>query len=125
MGNRRRSPRYKVRWPVRISLLHTKVQVNGAHRSLPSVEGYTRDVSASGLALIVTAIRINDRYLTGEGQRLEVVLEHPTGNITMQVAPVRYEQLDESETEKGYLIGVRIITMTDEERARYLRRDES
>ncbi len=38
----------------------------------------------------------------------------------MQVTPVRYESLDEHETETGYLIGAKITTMPDEDRAKFV-----
>jgi hypothetical protein len=37
----------------------------------------------------------------------------------MKVATVRYESLDESQEETGYLIGARIIEMSDADRARF------
>jgi hypothetical protein len=81
------------------------------------LEGYTRDVSATGLALILPAIRIGEHYLIGEGRNLHLMLEFPAGPIQMDVTPVRYERLDE-EMEKGYLVGVHIAEMSDDDRAR-------
>jgi hypothetical protein len=37
----------------------------------------------------------------------------------MKLSPVRYESLDESAEETGYLIGARIIEMADEDRAAF------
>jgi hypothetical protein len=37
----------------------------------------------------------------------------------MQVTPVRYERLDEHANETGYLIGVKVTTMQEEDRARF------
>jgi hypothetical protein len=83
------------------------------------LEGHTLDVSATGLALIVPAIRIGERYLTGEDRRLHVKLELPSGPVEMIMAPVRYEGLEEDQMESGYLIGARIIEMSDTDRAHY------
>ena len=101
-----------------LSLADVPPKANGARRRSPVLEGYTRDVSATGLALILPAIRLGEHYLTGEGRTLHVVLEFPSGTIEMNVIPVRYERLDESETEKGYLIGASITEMSDHDRAR-------
>jgi hypothetical protein len=37
----------------------------------------------------------------------------------MKLAPVRYESLDESPDETGYVIGARIIEMSDPDRAKF------
>jgi PilZ domain len=118
VGDRRRAPRYRLRLPFTISLPDVRSgSANGARRAA-SLEGFTRDVSATGLALILPAIRIGEHYLTNEVRPLRVMLELPTGTIQIEAVPVRYERLDESETEKGYLVGVKITEMSDDDRAR-------
>jgi hypothetical protein len=108
-----------MRLPLSLSLLDVRSSANGVGRSSPVLEGYTRDVSETGLALIVPAVRIGEHYLTGAGRTLRITLEFPTGPIQMDVVPVRYERLDESETEKGYLVGVSITEMSDHDRATF------
>lgn len=71
------------------------------------------------MALIVPAIRLGEHHLVGENRSFNVKLEMPVGPIEMQVAPVRYETLEEHESETGYLIGVKIIDMRKEDRARF------
>jgi hypothetical protein len=115
VANRRRAPRKSLRLPCSISIHDPKLK--DAARRLPSLEAYTRDLSATGVALVAPAIRIGERYLN-ESQ-LQLTLEHPSGAMTMTVAPVRYEQLPSETEEKGYLIGARIVEMTDEDRARF------
>ena len=118
IGNRRRAPRVRLRLPFSVSLPDVRSNAHGERRS-PSLEGFTRDVSATGLALILPAIRIGERYLTGEGSVLRITLEFPTGPLQIDAVPVRYERLDEDESEKGYLVGVRIMEMSDDDRARF------
>ena len=121
VGNRRRARRYQARLPFSISLLGVKpVAESAIPRNLPQLEGYTRDLSETGLALVVPTIRIGDHYLTGAGRRLLVTLRHPSGPLALHVVPVRYEQLDEDNTERGYLIGVRIEEINDADRARFI-----
>jgi hypothetical protein len=79
-----------------------------------SLKGYTRDVSAKGLGLIVPAIRIGERYLAGENCRLTITLELPSGPIEVRAIAMRYEPL-EDEIDQGYLIGARITEMSDED----------
>jgi hypothetical protein len=120
IGNRRRAPRYKLRLPLSISLLDVRSSANGARARSPALEGHTRDLSETGLAIILPAIRIGENYLMGEGRTLRVVLELPTAPVEMKVVPVRYERLDESEAEKGYLIGLSINEMSDQDRERFV-----
>lgn len=121
VGNRRRARRVRARLRFSVSLLDVKTVAESAiPRRLPQLEGYTRDLSETGLALVVPTIRIGDHYLTGADRRLLVTLHHPSGPMALQVVPVRYEQLDEDDTERGYLIGVRIEEFSDTDRARFI-----
>ncbi len=119
IGNRRRHKRVCTRLALRISLADPRVKPNGARR-LPTVDGHTLDISSTGLALVVPAIRIGEHYLAGADRKLFVKLELPTGPVEMKVATVRYESLEESRDESGYLIGARISEMSDQDRASYL-----
>jgi PilZ domain-containing protein len=83
---------------------------------LPSLDGYTLDVSISGLALIVPAIRIGEHYLAGADRKLHVKLELPGGPVEMKVVTVRYEDLEDG---SGYLIGARILEISDADRASF------
>ena len=81
------------------------------------VAGFTRDISETGLALIVPSLRTGDRYLVDEGCKLRVVLvDLPNGEVEIFATPVRYIELPEPDG--GYLIGVQITEMTDSDRAR-------
>ena len=117
-GNRRNARRYRRSVSFNVSLFDPKLSREQLEHA-PYLEGTTLDLSASGLGLIVPAIRINDRYLTAPDQILHLLLEFPSGQIEMRVAPVRYEQLDREGAADGYLIGVRIADMSDDARARF------
>jgi hypothetical protein len=122
VGNRRSAPRYlthlEAGLALSISLPHAKPGSEKAGQSL-KVAGYTRDVSATGMALIVPTIRIGGQYITGENRTLEIVLKLPTDQITVKATPVRYSPLEDDATDTGYLIGVQIIWMSNEDRARF------
>lgn len=117
IGNRRYARRVQVRFPLNVSL-DSYVNPNGSQR-VPSLNGHTLDISKTGLGLVVPAIRIGGHYLAGGTRKLRVKLELPDGAVEMQVASARYESLDEHETESGYLIGVRITEMSEEDRSKY------
>ncbi|MGB7922708.1 MAG: PilZ domain-containing protein [Pyrinomonadaceae bacterium] len=121
IGDRRRAPRVRARIPFKLSLPGVRKHANGERRP-PSLEGFTRDVSATGLALILPAIRIGEHYLTGDGRVLHIVLDFPNGPLQVDAVPVRYERLDEGDPEKGYIVGVRITEISDHDRARLIAR---
>ena len=118
IGNRRRHRRVRARLSFTLNLSDPRVTSNGGRR-LPTLNGHTLDISSTGLALIVPAIRIGEHYLAGSDRRLHLKLELPNGPVEMKLTTVRYESLDESQEETGYLIGARIIEMTDEDRASF------
>ena len=113
IGNRRACRRVHTRLSVTLSLSDPRVSSNGVRR-LPSLDGQTLDVSMTGLALIVPAIRIGEHYLAGTDRKLHIKLELPTGPVEMKVATARYESLED---DSGYLIGARILEMSDADRA--------
>ena len=115
IGNRRRSKRVRTRLTFTLSLSDPRVSRNGARR-LPSLDGYTLDISSTGLALVVPAIRIGEHYLAGADRKLHVKLELPSGLVEMKVATVRYESLED---DTGYLIGARIVEMSDTDRVSF------
>src|ERR1044072_1555442 len=115
VGNRRHSRRVRARLSFTLSLSDPRMSTNG-HRRLPSLDGHTHDVSATGLALVVPAIRIGEHYLAGDERKLHIKLDLPGGAVEMWVASVRYESLED---EGGYLIGARILEMNDADRASF------
>jgi PilZ domain-containing protein len=118
IGNRRRSRRVQTRLSFNLSLSDPRINSNGVRR-LRTLDGHTLDVSTTGLALIVPAIRIGEHYLAGADRKLHVKLELPSGPVEMKVATVRYESLEDSREETGYLIGARILEMSDSDRVSF------
>ena len=115
IGNRRHSKRVRTRLTFTLSLSDPRVSTNGSRR-LPALDGHTLDVSSTGLALIVPAIRIGEHYLAGDERRLHVKLELPSGPVEMKVVTVRYENLEDG---SGYLIGARILEISDADKASF------
>ena len=112
IGNRRRCKRVRARLTFTLNLSDPRVNSNGARR-LPSLDGHTLDISSTGVALIVPAIRVGEHYLAGADRKLHVKLELPSGPVEMKVATVRYESLED---DSGYLIGACILEMSDTDR---------
>jgi len=93
----------------------TEEQEERAAAFPPLLEGYTRSLSETGLALIVPSLYFGGHYLNVVGSTLHIMLELPTGTVPIRATPVRCEKLDDKEGETGYLIGVRITEMNDSE----------
>ena len=117
----RQAPRHDPRLPFSLTMLDQQPRSSKGTRPAISVSGYTRNISETGIALLVPAISKGDHHLAARNRRLLIVLELPTGTIRVQAAPVRYERLGKRAEQAGYLIGVRIISMSDDDRVRLLR----
>ena len=106
--------------PIKISF--EPQTVTGGLRLPPanlSTRGETRDLSASGIAFVISSIRIEQYYLVGEGRSLIAELTLPAGKITARLLGVRYEQIGEHVSTTQYLVGASITEMSDEDREAY------
>jgi hypothetical protein len=117
--DRRSSPRLRVRLLFSISV-GRKANGNSPSQHERLLRGHTRDISQNGLALNVSQVHLDGHHLATEGHDLQLKLELPGGPISMLVTPMHYERLDEVELGSGYLIGVRIVQISDEDRSLYL-----
>lgn len=113
----RQSPRYSPQLPFTLSMLDQ--EGTGGVRLALKLSGHTRNISETGMALVVPAIRKGDHHLAARNRRLLIVLELPNGTIRLQAAPIRYERLSQSDSR--YLIGVRIISISDDDKLRFLK----
>ena len=114
---RRRNARYAARIPFNVSIAQAKRA--GAATPAASLAGRTRDLGESDLNLVVPAIRIGSDYITLKDNKLSVTLELPGGAINLIATAARFEQLDAEGMGEGYLVGVRIEEMSDDDRQRY------
>src|SRR5260370_17472906 len=92
--DRRGEPRVSVRLPFSISIQGTNGNGNGERERL--LEGHTRDVSASGLGLIVQTVRIDSYYIFVAGRPRKLVLQLPIGPMHILVFPVPSKSLTAS-----------------------------
>lgn len=118
IGNRRRAKRAEARLTFTLSLEDPRVSRNGFRR-LPPLKGHTLDISTTGVALIVPAIRIGGHYLAGTERRLFLKMDLPDGTVDLTLVPVRYESLEEDAEETGYVIGTKIEDIAEGDRDRF------
>jgi hypothetical protein len=115
-GERRGAPRCAAYLESRLLFsLSLEDKEDGAEAAtLPAIlEGYTRNLSETGLALVVPSLNLGGRYLNLVGSPLHIMLELPAGRVRIRATPVRCERLDGKE--EGYLIGLCITEMNDSE----------
>ena len=118
--DRRQTPRLCVRLLFTVSI-HRAGNGNGSGRRVQGLMGHTRDISCSGLALLVPQVHVDGHHLAAEGRELELRLEMGNSEpISMLVMPRRYERLEDAELGCTYLIGARIVKMDEADRNRYL-----
>lgn len=84
-----------------------------------SISGETKDLSTTGIAFIVSSIRLKETYLVGEGRTLNAELDLPGGKIKMQVIGQRHEQVGEHISTARFLVGAKIIKMSEQDREIY------
>ena len=84
-----------------------------------SISGETKDLSKTGIAFVVSAIRLREYYLVGEGRTLNAELDLPDGKIKMQIVGQRYEQVGQHISTAKFLIGATITKITDGDRHAY------
>lgn len=82
---------------------------------IPALVGHTRDISETGLSLVVPGVNTGDAKFFGARSQLQIILSLPTAMIAIEVTPVRYQWLEEHEGKKSYLIGGRIARMSPED----------
>ena len=117
---RRLSPRFNVNVECNIALpgeeQSSRLLFPGA-----TLTGRTRDVSATGLGLVVSSIYIGYDCVVDKGRTLLISLALPAGIIEMKATAVHYIRQDADSGESIYLIGLHITEMADDDRARYNR----
>jgi len=115
--DRRQSPRLHARLVLSISVLR-KANSNGGPLVTRTMKGHTRDISTTGLAMLLPQVHLGGYHLAAEGRELHLALELPDGPISLVVLPRRYEMVEDAELGCNYLIGARIVDVSDADRAR-------
>lgn len=112
--------RFEARLPFLVTLLGTEKGSAKGRPDNPALVGFTRNLSETGMTLLLPSVRIGNAYLTDVESYLEVRLELPGGAVAIRTASVRFEQLPRREAGCGYLLAVRIVNMQNDDRDRYV-----
>jgi hypothetical protein len=109
------APRKKLCVPVTIALESDKE----TNAKTLYIKGETKDLSKSGVAVIIPSIRLREKYLVGENRTIYASLDLPNGRIQIELVGCRYEQLGIHDSVATYLIGARILNISEADRALY------
>lgn len=121
MANHLHVRRNGMNLPVTVSLLD--MGKNPVVRRCPPVmPGLLRDISKTGVSLVMPSVSFGDSFLTDGYCEMRVMIELPNGAVNIEAAPVRYDKFDEPQKEGAYLVGARILRMTDQERKSLVKR---
>jgi len=119
-AERSHAARIKCSVPIKITFEQAK---NTAKLTQPSsplfITGETCDLSGSGIAFIVSSIRVKENYLVGQDRVLIAELDLPDGKIQMKVVGKRYEQVGVHVSTEKYLIGAEIVDISEADREAY------
>lgn len=115
---RRRAQRHSAQREAHLLFIASLLAVESQHPRHTLI-GHTRDISETGLSLVVESTHVSDYDLYDVGRLLRVKLSLPSGIAEMDSEVVRSEWLDEDDPRKGYFIGVGITEISDEDRGRY------
>lgn len=107
--------RSEMSMPVTVSLLDLGKNPVVAHCP-PAMPGFLRDISKTGLSLVVPSVSFGDRFLTDGYCEMRIMVELPNGAVNIQAAPVRYDKLVEPQSEGAYLVGARILRIAGADR---------
>jgi hypothetical protein len=71
--------------------------------------GETADLSRTGIAFLVSSIRINENYLVGHDRKLILEIALPNGTVHVRVVGRRYEKVGEHLSTERFLVGAHIV----------------
>lgn len=84
-----------------------------------AMHGETVDLSRTGIAFLVSSIRINEKYLVGQDRKLNIEIDLPSGKVNMQLVGRRYEKVGVHLSMEKYLVGAHIVRIDSESNAVY------
>ncbi|MFL6227280.1 MAG: PilZ domain-containing protein [Pyrinomonadaceae bacterium] len=108
----------EVRLPLGVSLPNERIDPESDEYPQP-IMGHTRDLSLSGLSLVVPSTRLGAEDISRRGAPLRLVLCLPGGIIIVHAETVHCEPAATDGTQSEFLIGARIRRMFDADRRAY------
>ncbi len=107
---------------LRLKLAMVELNPHLSKSRTTTFDGYTLDISATGVAIMLPVNRFTDELLNQSQRKLRLVLELTTGAIEADADLVRYEpvHVNDGRMKAGCLIGARILRMRAGDRERFI-----
>ena len=120
LSDRMVSARRRHRAPVKV-WFDPEVNTERARESaqMSCLLGEAVDISRTGIGFLVSAIRVNEKYLVGQERTLNIEVDLPTGKVQMKVIGRRYEKVGMHLSTERFFVGAHIVKMTDVDREIY------
>jgi len=119
-GESRQAPRRLVRHDVclnvNLSLFDTQAPTADTLKQQFILYGTTHDLSDSGVAVIITNVKIDKRFFE-VAHLLPLTLFLPSGQVQMEISPVRWKLLDAVQPEDGFFMGAKLSSISEDQRA--------
>lgn len=83
------------------------------------ISGETVDISRTGIAFLVPAIRVKEKYIAGHGRNLNVEIDLPNGKVYLRAVGRRYEKVGMHSSMEKFLVGAQIENLEGQDRETY------
>ena len=115
--------RHRARLPFSATVLDAGAEADEAAAAAPPLrfEGYTQDLRATGLSLVVPYLFVEDHDLSNHQCALRIILHLPGGTVDLKGLTVRHEKILSQEGEQSFLFGVRITDMSELDCVRFVK----
>lgn len=81
--------------------------------------GETVDISRTGLAFLVPAIRLKEKYLVGQDRKINVEIDLPNGKVYLRAIGRRYEKVGMHSSMERFLVGAHIESLVGQDKETY------
>jgi len=81
--------------------------------------GETFDISRTGVAFVVSSIRVKEKYLVGHDRTLNLEIDLPNGKVHMKVIGRRHEKVGQHISTERFLVGAHILKIDDADKENY------
>jgi hypothetical protein len=81
------------------------------------ITGEMIDISTTGVAFSVFAIRVKDKYLVGHERPLNIEIDLPNGKVNLRAIGKRYERDDGHLSTEKFHVGALITHISESDRA--------
>lgn len=82
--------------------------------------GETVDISRTGIAFLVSSIRLQEKYLVGQERGLNIEIDLPNGKVHLQAIGRRYEMVGMHTSAGRFLVGAHILKIDSDDEEAFL-----